>query len=73
MNYRLSLLLMTMTLHISTLHAENLVQDEAPAIDFLEFLGEWETSEGEWLDPNEFEDEAYAGLFEVNIKGQNNE
>lgn len=24
-----------------------------PAADFIEFLGEWETTDGGWVDPNE--------------------
>jgi hypothetical protein len=27
---------------------------DAPSIELLEFLGEWETSEGEWQDPLDF-------------------
>lgn len=26
-------------------------EDTAPSMAFLEFLGEWETDEGEWIDP----------------------
>ena len=26
-------------------------------LELLEFLGEWETDEGEWIDPNQFEEE----------------
>ena len=25
--------------------------EEMPAMDFLEFIGEWETADGEWIDP----------------------
>ncbi len=32
------------------------VQDEAPSLDFLEFLGEWEDAQGNWQDPLEYED-----------------
>lgn len=27
------------------------VADEAPSVEFLEFLGQWETPDGEWIDP----------------------
>lgn len=73
MNYRLSLLLMAMIFYTQTLHADEQIRGDSPAIDFLEFLGEWETSDGEWLDPNELEDEAYAGPTEANSKDENNE
>ena len=28
-------------------------EQESPTLDFLEFLGEWETEEGEWLAPDD--------------------
>lgn len=28
------------------------------SLEFLEFLGEWETADGKWLDPNELDDES---------------
>ena len=28
---------------------------DAPSLEFLEFLGDWETKEGQWTDPAEFE------------------
>jgi len=28
----------------------------APPLELLEFLGEWENRDGEWIDPMEFED-----------------
>ncbi len=27
------------------------LQDDAMALEFFEFLGEWETADGEWVDP----------------------
>lgn len=27
---------------------------DAPSVELLEFLGDWETKEGEWQDPMEF-------------------
>ena len=30
--------------------------DEAPSIELLEFLGEWETFDGEWIDPLEVDE-----------------
>jgi len=34
--------------------------ESEPASDFLEFLGTWETSDGQWVDPAELE-ERWAG------------
>lgn len=28
---------------------------EMPSLEFLEFLGDWETEDGEWIDPEEME------------------
>lgn len=59
---RLRLMLILMVLYSSILEAQEETKDESPALDFIEFLGEWETEEGEWIDPNEFDTEEYAGL-----------
>lgn len=32
-------------------------QGNQPSMEFLEFLGEWENEQGEWLDPVEYVDE----------------
>ncbi|MCH7501481.1 MAG: hypothetical protein IH886_16035 [Nitrospinae bacterium] len=31
------------------------VDTETPSMDLLEFLGDWETDDGEWIDPEEME------------------
>jgi len=36
---------------------EKMNTEEIPSIVFLEFLGEWETEQGEWIDFVELEDE----------------
>jgi hypothetical protein len=41
------------------------VQEETPSIEFLEFLGEWETDEGEWIAPEELADDEFAQLLEA--------
>ena len=33
---------------------------ETPSLEFLEFLGDWETEDGEWIDPEELEQIAIA-------------
>ena len=31
------------------------VDTETPSMELLEFLGDWETADGEWIDPEEME------------------
>jgi hypothetical protein len=30
-------------------------ESETPSMEFLEFLGDWETEDGEWIDPEELD------------------
>ena len=39
---------------VSKAEPENNNKDR-PGIGFLEFLGEWETDSGEWIDPNQLQ------------------
>ena len=41
--------------------------DEAtdPSLQFLEFLGQWETSDGKWLSPTELVDESFGQLLDM--------
>jgi hypothetical protein len=64
MNYRHSLILLLMIQFSSILQAVSEQDNGAPSLDLLEFLGEWESSDGEWLDPAEFEDNDFAKLIE---------
>lgn len=41
-------------------------QEEVPSLEFLEFLAEWETSEGEWAGPEQFEDDSFDQLYDDN-------
>lgn len=34
-----------------------------PSIEFLEFLGQWETDEGEWIAPQDLADDEFAQLI----------
>ena len=36
-------------------YAENDAENETPSLEFLEFLGSFETDSGEWLNPMEIE------------------
>jgi hypothetical protein len=44
---------------------------DAPSVELLEFLGDWETAEGEWQDPVEFMQDfeaVSAEAEEVNVE-----
>lgn len=62
-------------LSISSLYAEELINDEyqatMPSIDFLEFLGEWETEQSEWLDLELLEDNEIEKILETNTDNEN--
>jgi len=64
MNYRHSLILLLMIQFSSILQADSQQEGAVPSLDLLEFLGEWESSDGEWLDPAELEDNDFAKLIE---------
>ena len=56
----------------SYLFAEDRTSEETkPSIEFLEFLGEWETNEGEWIDPIELEDDELGKLIETSTTDEN--
>jgi hypothetical protein len=49
----------------------NAASDEKPSMELLEFLGEWQTDDGEWVDPMRFlnitdEDLESAAVTKVN-------
>ena len=62
MIYRLSLFFMLLALNINILNAEEEKVEDLSYIEFIEFLGEWETSDGEWIDPSELGKDIYAEL-----------
>ncbi|NKB38841.1 MAG: hypothetical protein GKR93_17045 [Gammaproteobacteria bacterium] len=65
MNYQPSLLLLIMILCSTPTKAENQRDDIFPSPDFLEFLGKWETNNGDWVDPENFEDEDFVNLMNI--------
>ena len=71
MSCRASLAFMMMSFLITSLHADEATNEEMPSMEFLEFLGEWETEEGEWIDPLELENEEFGRLIETTIKTEN--
>lgn len=36
-----------------------------PSLEFLEFLGQWETGDGEWLSPTDLVDESFGQLLDT--------
>lgn len=49
----------------SLLAEEQLNNEQMPSMDFIEFLGEWETEQGEWIDPVDLENEETGQLIET--------
>lgn len=73
MNYRLSLMVMIMTSLPSLIIAEEQTVEELPSIGFLEFLGDWESDQGEWIDPNVFDEDIFAELPDNKSEEDNND
>ena len=46
---------MILLMNVSTIPAQGAEQG-SPSLELLEFLGEWETENGKWVDPTEFKD-----------------
>ena len=59
--------IMLLLISQSTALAESPVSDDTPSLDFLEFLGEWETSDGEWVDPAMLESDEFD---KVTVNGE---
>lgn len=45
----------------------------APSMELLEFLGEWETKDGSWMDPLQIEDMVETGWNVKDIEESRNE
>lgn len=60
---RLSAVLIFMVFYQPLLNADEEVIEDLPFIEFIQFLGEWETEDGEWIDPNEFESEGFVKAY----------
>ncbi len=61
MNYQPSLMFILLAMNTS-IYAEEQDTEVELTIELLEFLGEWETEEGKWIDPIELDDDFYATL-----------
>ncbi len=69
MVYRANVCVLFFICSITSLFADEQIDSETiPSIDFLEFIGEWETEQGEWIDPLELENEEMGKLIEATIE-----
>jgi hypothetical protein len=64
MFYKVSLCFICLLGSTSLIFAEE-QNDNMPSIEFLEFLGEWETDEGDWVDPATLESEEIGELIKT--------
>ncbi len=66
MIYKANALFLLLHCSMSSSFAEEQIADEImPSMAFLEFIGEWETDEGEWVDPLDLEREETGKLIET--------
>lgn len=72
MVYRASICSLLFFSSMTSLFAKETIENEAmPSMAFLEFIGDWETDEGEWFDPLVLEKDETEGLLET-ISDENN-
>ena len=71
MFYRASRCLLILIFSTSSLFAEEQNNDAKPTVEFLEFLGEWESDDGAWIDPADLENEEIGKLIETTIETNN--
>lgn len=46
-------------------HCTDAQAEASPPLELLEFLGQWETDDGEWMDPQALEDPELVNLLEA--------
>ena len=64
MSYLLRIWIITIALIPITSLAQTAENEEDISIEFLEFLSEWETQLGDWVGPENFEDDSFDQLYE---------
>tara|TARA_B110000444_G_C18612330_1_gene488234 strand:- start:175 stop:417 length:243 start_codon:yes stop_codon:yes gene_type:complete len=52
----------------NTVAAENEQSEDAPDLEFLEFLGQFETDAGEWIDPDSLITKEFTELLEASTE-----
>ena len=65
MSYHLRVLLIIMGLYTATSLADTEEEKDILSMEFLEFLSDWETDQGDWVGPGRFEDNSFDQLYEV--------
>lgn len=58
------LVILTWLVSMGALAKEDKTDDGTPAMELLLFLGQWETDNGEWVDPGDFEDDSFEQLVD---------
>ncbi|GJM12321.1 MAG: hypothetical protein DHS20C12_07240 [Pseudohongiella sp.] len=56
----------------STFAAENEQSEESPDLEFLEFLGTFETDAGEWIDPDSLLTDEFTELLDASSESNLN-
>lgn len=56
-----------------TFSAEEKINEEIPSLEFLEFLGSFETENGQWIDPMEIENLLKLSAQNVKTEESNDE
>lgn len=57
----------------NTIAAENEQSEDAPDLEFLEFLGQFETDAGEWIDPDSLLTEEFTELLEASTEANSDD
>ncbi len=52
---------------------ENDQLETMPDLEFLEFLGQFETDAGEWIEPDSLLTDEFSDLLEISVEGNTNE
>ncbi len=73
MSYLLRIWIILIALISSTGQAQTAEDEEEISIEFLEFLSEWETDFGDWVGPENFEDDSFDQLYENDTEEDDNE
>lgn len=59
------LLAISMASTVARAAEDEVAQEQMPDLQFLEFLGQWETDEGEWIPPDQLADGEFAQLLDA--------
>ena len=71
MRVNITMLALTLFLASHSVQAEQKKTEAPPSDELLDFLGEWERIDGEWMDPNQMQD--ISMLERKKLNGETNE